>query len=169
MRAKLTVKKRQISKYKRYFVQCRSMYRNTGLTDVVMGSVGALNQRILAYKRKNLKEYNKNTNYLVGEHCIKDIMQCAVLSSENLLLNQYRQLQMCQDMFFAVDTSYRYTSKLFSLMTVFVVSLDQVGHRVAYAVCNKESLVAHKSVFKNIKRGIQVVVNDCISKGHTYI
>ena len=96
-------------------------------------------------------------------------MQCAVFSTENLLLNQYRQLQTGQDMFFAVDTLYRYTTEDFALMTIFVVSLDQVGHRVAYALCNKESAAAHEAVFKIIKQGVELVVNDCIFRGDTYI
>ena len=113
--------------------------------------------------------FNEHTNYLVGEYCVQGDIKAAVFSTENLLLNQYRQMQMGQDMFFAVDTSYRYTTENVALMIVFVVSLNQEGHRVAYAVVNKESAEAHSVVFQIIREGVEFVVNDRISQGHTYV
>jgi hypothetical protein len=68
-----------------------------------------------------------------------------------------------------LDTSYRYTTKKFALLVVMVVSPNQQGHRVAYAIINRESEIAHNIVLGLVKKGVEDVVNSRLERGDKYV
>jgi hypothetical protein len=120
-------------------------------------------------KKCNLPAFNEHTAYLLGdEYYCEGVNKFAVFSTENMLLNAYRQSCYGQDMLLSVDTSYRYTNEDFALLPVFNVSPDQTGHRIAYALLNKESAVAHEVAFRIIKAEVEKVVAARRNAGDTF-
>jgi len=77
-----------------------------------------------------------------------------------MLLNAYRQTCTGQDMFFAIDTSYRYSKEKSGLMPIKTISLNQVGHTIAYGIVSNEDEDAHYFVLSRVKEEVQRVVRD---------
>jgi hypothetical protein len=120
-------------------------------------------------------EFNEHSTFLLGDRYVvrgdpgdrdnPTFLFVAVLSTEELLLNARRQTLTGQPGRLYVDCSYRYTNvKNVGYLTVKVVSPDQVGHTVAYAILNKEDTLIHKFVFAVVKKEVEFVVNDRIRK-----
>ena len=94
----------------------------------------------------------------------------AVFSTEELLLNLYRQICTGQDYHIQMDASYRYTTeKKMGFIPVKVSSLTQTGRSVAYAIVTKEDSNAHKFIVKSINTAVEAVVNRRIRKGDKFV
>ena len=54
-------------------------------------------------------------------------------------------------------------------MPIFVVSPNQSGHRLAYALVSNEDEESHFEALKLLKKGVEDVVNRRIQDGHSSI
>ena len=64
------------------------------------------------YKKENIFNFTQHSMYLLGIDCRpEDDSLAAVLTTENLLLNAYRQQFWGNPIFFAADASYRLTQE----------------------------------------------------------
>lgn len=104
-------------KTKRKLEALKKKARNVHLPEGSDGrSWGDLVITIEALKRANIDaaDWSPHEIYLLGDQYISDSTErhfIAAVSSEELLLNAYRQMCTGQDLTFAVDTSYRYTKE----------------------------------------------------------
>ena len=125
-------------------------------------------------KKINIEIFDEHTVYLLGNEYLLDttikphrILAC--FSSENLLLNAYRQMQYGNQVKIYVDCSYRYMVEGWGVMIVKVGAFNQKGHTVAYAMISKEDSSAQKFVFKTIKSELEKFVNEKIARNIKYI
>lgn len=86
------------------------------------------------------------------------------VSTENLLLNAYRQTQYGLPPFICVDTTHRLMIEGFCCMLIGTMSITQHFHTIAYAVCSHEDADAHEYVFRQVFAAIDAVVADRASK-----
>lgn len=94
----------------------------------------------------------------------------AVFSTESLLLNMYRLWYHSENIHFQIDASYRYTIyRRVGYIPITVVSRNQVGHTVAYAIMNKEDEASHTFILQCVKNQVEIVVNRRVALGHQYI
>lgn len=161
-------------KIKVWFHSSKKKYLKQGLKHSRIGTYGALTEVLESLKKTKIPtaKFTDHTVYLVGDRFhlnIEERKYCAVLSTENLLLNAYRQLCYGNDMFFSIDTSFRYTVEGFALMPVFVIAPTMEGHRVGYALVAKDDTETHYQALQLLKEGVEEVVNDRIAKGHTEV
>jgi len=149
------------------------------LGDIVNGlskdSLGALHKLLHSLKRDtklNNKKFNENETFLLGgdftsgddlDHVDKNGNQtfkfAAVLSTEEFLLNAVRQEMTGQPGTLFVDSSHRHTdAKNVACLTLKVVSPDQEGHVVAYAVVNSGNQSTHEFVFAVTKKEVEAAM-----------
>ena len=94
----------------------------------------------------------------------------AVFSTEELLLNLYRQNTTGQDIHIQMDASYRYTtSRNCGYIPVKVSSLTQSGRTVAYAVVTKEDSDVHAFIVESVVTSLEAVVNRRILLGDQHV
>jgi hypothetical protein len=116
--------------------------------------------------------FNDHTAFIVGEYLInsKEKRVAIVVSSENLLLNGHRQRCYGQDLAFNIDASYKYTiAQHYGLIAIYVVSPDQVGHVVCYALMNKEDHSAIEFILQQVKTDIERIVKERVEQGETKV
>ncbi len=159
---------------KRWFSDCVKNAGSQHLNDAEFGTYGALAETLEGFRKKNLpsNSFTDRTTYLVGDRFFVDSearRHWAVLSTEDMLLNAYRQLCTGQDMYIGVDTSYRLTVEGFALMPIMVVSPNQQGHRIAYACVSNEDEEMHVAVFRALRDGVEDVVNNRIERGDSEV
>jgi hypothetical protein len=134
-------------------------------------SWGCLAETVNGYKRDSLETFDEHTTYLCDDQFYansdEERLYCA-FSTENLLLNAYRQLASGQDFFIAIDTSYRYTPEKTGLMPIKVVSINQVGHIIAYGVVSNEDEDAHSYILERVKNAVEDVVRRRVARGDHY-
>jgi hypothetical protein len=80
------------------------------------------------------------------------------MTSENLILNAYRQSTTGQDLTLAVDASYRYTWQGYGLLVLKVVDFAQTAHSVCWGMVSKEDDDAHVFVFQQFVKELEKVV-----------
>ncbi len=162
-----------INKAKRWFRRTKKSASLMHLQDSEAGSYGALAETLEGFKKENISpaEFDDHTVFLVGDYCIEseDLRHYAIFSTNNLLLNAYRQLCTGQDMFIAIDTSYRYTIEGFAVMPLMVASPTMEGRRLAYALVSNEDEAIHTSVLDLLRDEVESVVNEKIQAGVKYI
>jgi hypothetical protein len=83
-----------------------------------------------------------------------------VVSTNNLLLNAYRQVQAGPDIFICLDTSYRYNTAGWGLMPIGTMDRTATGHTIAYALVSKEDHKVHEFVLSAVKKHVERVVNE---------
>jgi pentatricopeptide repeat protein len=93
----------------------------------------------------------------------------AVISTENLLLNHYRQMYAGTGALLQIDTSYRLSIERWGLMPVKTAAPNQQGHTVAYAFVSSEDSDAHCFVLDAIRKAVVDVVNARVQAGHTHV
>ena len=83
---------------------------------------------------------------------------CIVFSSENLLLNAYRQ-QMCGlPGIMCVDYTHRLNYEGFNMCMVGTISPSQHFKCIGFAVTSDETEETHKTIFKHLREEIEAVV-----------
>ena len=132
-------------------------------------SFAAVNINLNRLKKENIKDFDFHTVYLLGSNFELDLDSTpprilALLSSENLLLNAYRQMQYGSAIKIYIDASYRYTVEGWGVLIIKVNSMDFKGHTVAYAMCSNEDGAAHKWIFTNLKIEVERVVNNLVEE-----
>ena len=105
-------------------------------------------------------ELGLHTVYVLGEPIIDSESQTVSIaySSENLLLNAYRQLQYGFPPILQVDCTYRLILEGHACMLFGAVNAAQHFHTIGYGVCAKEDEAAHKHVFQCIKDEMERIV-----------
>ncbi len=128
---------------------------------------GSITSTLYKYRKENLnaEAFNEHTTYLIGDEILQDAGKeelCAVLSTENLLLNAYRQSFFGQPTFFSLDTSYRYTHEKHGLLPVVTVAptVTPSRHYIAYAILAKENQAHQEFALTVIKKEVERIVNE---------
>eukprot|EP00527_Entomoneis_sp_CCMP2396_P003722 CAMPEP_0198141040 /NCGR_PEP_ID=MMETSP1443-20131203/4106_1 /TAXON_ID=186043 /ORGANISM="Entomoneis sp., Strain CCMP2396" /LENGTH=311 /DNA_ID=CAMNT_0043803647 /DNA_START=63 /DNA_END=994 /DNA_ORIENTATION=- len=119
------------------------------------GSFAGMKYILDMYRRQNCNNFTDHSVFLCGNDYICDSSNGRVgafLSTENLLLNAYRQSCTGMDLFLAVDTSYRYSYEGFGLLPIKVIDFSQTSHTVGYAIVSHEDHDAHTFVFRMMKQ-----------------
>lgn len=94
----------------------------------------------------------------------------AIFSSENLLLNAYRQASSWgQPLLVAADTSYRLTQEGNGVYPICTVSPGQQTKTIAYAILSKEHSNIQKYIFGKVKYWVEKVVAVRLDRGDTYV
>ena len=86
--------------------------------------------------------------------------QCINLaySTENLLLNAYRQQQHGFPSILHVDCTHRLVVEGHACMLFGTVDAAQKFHIIGYGICNKEDDTAHQHVFRCLKAEVESIV-----------
>jgi len=127
------------------------------------GSFGALQQWVDDNTRDALQKagtFGAHTTFVCGTPQINPDTQTVNLaySTENLLLNAYRQAQHGIPQLVQVDCTHRLVVEGHSCMLFGTVSTAQKLHIIGYAVCDKEDDAAHDHVFRSIKLEVERIV-----------
>lgn len=132
---------------------------------------GGLIGCIQLFKKSSILRFDAfthNTVYLCGDEYVVDEASgrvAIVLSTENLLLNAYRQQCTGQGVVIAMDTSYRYMNEGYGVLPIKVVDFSQTGHTVAYAIVSYEDEEAQTQVLRMLKKEVESVVRSRFQKG----
>ena len=105
-------------------------------------------------------EFGAHTAYVIGETEVDSEQQRITItySTENLLLNAYRQSQYGFPQIVQVDCTSRLVLEGHSCMLFGCVDAGQHFHPIGYGVCAKEDQAAHVKVFRNLKNEVERVV-----------
>ena len=105
-------------------------------------------------------EFGAHTAYVIGETVIDSEQQLITItySTENLLLNAYRQSRYSFPQIVQVDCTSRLVLEGHSCMLFGCVDARQHFHPIGYGVCGKEDLASHMTVFRNLKNEVERVV-----------
>ena len=82
------------------------------------------------------------------------------LSSENLLLNAYRQQDFGLPSYVCIDTTHRLVVEGHCCMAVGTMSITQQFHIIGYGICSHEDVRAHEHVLCSIRDAVNAVVAD---------
>ena len=166
----ITVSIPQEKAIKRKFSRLRTLSK-TGHMDkgTKITSFAAVDINLDRLKKENIEQFDFHTIYLLRSSYVLDMNSSpprilALLSSENLLLNAYRQMQYGSSIKIYIDASYRYTVEGWGVLIVKVNSMDGKGHTVAYAMCSREDSAAHHWIFSTLKAEVERLVNELIKK-----
>jgi hypothetical protein len=146
----------------------------TGTTQGSWDRIRELAKLNTSKSKSEKPKFNDHTAFIVGEYEIKSKSKekrvVIVVSSENLLLNGHRQRCYGQDLAFNIDASYKYTiAQHYGLIAIYVVSPDQVGHVVCYALMNKEDHSAIEFILQQVKTDIERIVKERVGRGETVV
>ena len=100
--------------------------------------------------------------YVCGEPWIDASTQTVSIafSSQNLLLNAYRQAQCGLPSILQVDTTYRLVLEGHNNMLFGTVDAAQHFHVVGYGVCSSEDTAAHAHVMKCLRNELESIVEE---------
>lgn len=120
---------------------------------------GGLHSMCLRYKKSAIVNFNEHSTYLLGlQSCSESKKIIAVISTENLLLNAYRQRFWGQPVAFACDASYRVTREGNGIYPVVTISLGQKTKTIAYAIISNKKHQMQKFIFSSIKEEVEKIV-----------
>ena len=127
------------------------------------GSFGALQLWVQDNTRDALQKagtFGAHTTFVCGTPQINPDNQTVNLaySTENLLLNAYRQAQHGIPQLVQVDCTHRLVVDGHACMLFGTVSTAQKFHIIGYAVCDKEDDAAHDHVFRSLKGEVERIV-----------
>ena len=105
--------------------------------------------------------FTEHSAFLLGPPLVVPEQQRVTfaISTENLLLNAYRQTCFGLPPMLAVDTTHRLMiASNFCCMLIGTMSVTQHFHIIAYAVCSHEDADAHEYVFRQVFKAVDAVV-----------
>jgi hypothetical protein len=158
----------------RLFDRRRKNFHKTKIQGHDNNTYDGLAAMIRLYRRHELQreggDFNRNTLYVCGDDFVCNSEEgkervAVVFTSENLLLNCYRQSTTGQDLTLAVDASYRYTWQGYGLLVVKVIDFAQTAHSVAWALVSKEDDDAHVFVFQQLVKELERLVEKYVQEG----
>ncbi|KAJ1617308.1 hypothetical protein T492DRAFT_1100731 [Pavlovales sp. CCMP2436] len=117
-----------------------SQFAELHMKDVVLGQPG----------------FNEHTPYVFGKTVSKDIF--FTMSTENQLLNAYRQASTSQAACWEVDTTYRLTTEGLATMPIGTVDPSQTYHHIAHGICLHEGTKDHVIALQNVKDEVEAVI-----------
>jgi hypothetical protein len=139
--------------------QQRQRSKATGLAHGQAESWGGIRAVAERYQKRLIPNFTEHSTYLIGIRCDSGTaLLIAVLSTENLLLNAYRQSFWGQPLFFASDASYRLTREGYGLIPVHTVTIEQKTKTIAYAIVSNEDHKTQHFIFRVVKDEIERVV-----------
>lgn len=105
-------------------------------------------------------EFGVHTGYIIGEPVMDSERQRITLaySTENLLLNAYRQSQYGIPQLVQVDCTHRLMLEGHNCMLFGCVDAAQHFHTIGYGVCDSEDCEAHTTVFYALKSEVERIV-----------
>lgn len=130
-------------------------------------TVGGINEFIKQRLRANIQEetFTEHTCYIFGEPsviCAADgsgvetVRVC--MTTENLLLNAYRQAQSGMQGLLCADTTHRLTTEGYPVFPIGTVDLGQHFHIIAYMVASNERSVDYTYCIQETKKELERVV-----------
>ena len=127
------------------------------------GRYGGLLGTLLKQTKSVLKangNFHEDSVYLCGEPILEPAHDtvCFVLSTDNLLLNAYRQTLFGVPSYVQIDTTHRVVSEGHCVMPIMTVDLQQRTHPIAFGICSDESVAAHRHVIEQTKMAVEAVV-----------
>ena len=176
-----SVKRRKISltsdaatSYARKLRRLQVKYAKSGLQDdSTVATYGQIAEKTAQYSRDKFADFMEHTFYLLGNRFIVEASRkrfAALFSTENLVLNLYRQLKLTGHYVLFVDASHKYTTEKWPLFPIKVVCpMSQVSHIVAYGVISNDDSESHLFLFQSLKRELESIINDRLDKGCTHI
>ena len=112
-------------------------------------------------------KFNQHTVYALAPPLIvpEEHTVTIAVSTENLLLNAYRQSDFGVPKYLCVDTTHRLVKEGHCCMPVGTMSLSQKFHIIGYGVCSHEDVRAHEYVLSAIRDAVERVVSDRRTSG----
>lgn len=137
-------------------------------------TVGGINDFIQARLRENMSEesFTEHTCYVFGEpdvataddgSGVETVRVC--MSTENLLLNAYRQAQSGMQGLLCVDTTHRLTKEGYPVFPIGTVDIGQHFHIIAYMVASSEGNADFEYALQATKTEVERVVHLYASRG----
>ena len=129
------------------------------------GTYGGLAAKLEPLQYDNVRAcecFSEDSVYVVGPHYINAAEKrvAFVLSTDNMLLNAYRQSVQGLPSYLQIDTTHRLTFEKHCMMPITTAGPTQRAHVIAYGVCSSEDWCAHRFVIQNTKNGIERIVNE---------
>ena len=129
--------------------------KSVGLINGQGNNWGGIAAVLESYKKENIFNFTQHSMYLLGIDCRpEDNSLVAVLTTENLLLNAYRQQFWGNPIFFAADASYRLTQEGNGVFPVITTNLAQQTKTIAYGVISHEHHKAQRFILASIKSAL---------------
>ena len=148
--------------HKRHLEQKRRSMMTEGAGD----SFGGLSSILQKLERSYLESsgiFSEHSVFLLGEPLVvpETGRVTFAVSTENLLLNAYRQSCFGLPPLLAVDTTHRLmTASQYCCMLIGTSSATQHFHIIAYGICSHEDSEAHAYVFRQVFAAVDQVVAD---------
>ena len=154
--------------HKQYLEDKRKRFMTEGKGD----AFGGLSSILSNLERTTLENgsgiFTEHTVFLLGPPLVvpETGRVTFAVSTENLLLNAYRQTCFGLPPVLAVDTTHRLmTARQYSCMLIGTVSATQHFHIIAYGICSHEDSEAHAYVFRQVFAAVDKVVADRAQSG----
>jgi len=126
---------------------------------------------VISLMKGNINSFDDHTMYLLNDTYMVDQENeifAAAFSTKNLLLNAKRHMTAGFEIFFGVDTSYRYVNEYnWGLMPITCMGLGGRAHIIAYGFVSRENETVHTFIYKQIKRAIEALVRARVADGAT--
>jgi hypothetical protein len=129
------------------------------------GTYGGLQQWVEKKDKDYLvanKQFDEHTVYLLADPVIDATTHRVVIavSTENLLLNAYRQQVIGLPSYLMVDTAHRLVVEGHNCMLIGTMDASQHFHIIAYGICSHEDTYAHDLVLDAVRRSVEAVVHE---------
>ena len=162
-----TISSRMVKAIKRRWTRISTNLKHTHLKEKgdAIRYAGMI-QTFELYKKKNIKNFNRHTVYLIGDKYIADNKDknnqvlVGVLSSEEALLNMPRsQFEPSSDgAVVTIDTMWRIDKNGYGLIVVGTPDRSQSHHNICYCYCNRDGGVAHNFALTVLKKEVKALV-----------
>jgi hypothetical protein len=122
---------------------------------------GAVVTKCQSYCKENIRDFNEHSPYRIKLHSVPETsFMVAVFSTENLLLNAYRQHFWGFPVFFSADASYRYTKEGMALYPIMTTNIAQQSKIIAYGLVTNENETAQRIIFAAVKSEVERIVKE---------
>ena len=128
------------------------------------GKFAGLYEFVDRFSKVNIAEFGIHSVYIIGTPTIEVVTQSVAItiSTENLLLNVYRQAQTGLPSILQVDTTHRLVIEGHNCMLFGLVDPAQHFHVIGYGLCSEEDTSAHINIARALKEEVERVVNQRI-------
>jgi hypothetical protein len=158
---------RLITKETRRIVRLQEHERNKTREIRRAATWGAMYTALQSYERDRITNFDHHSVFLLGVDFDPDTNRLvAILSTENLLLNAYRQRHWGFPIFFNGDSSWRYTKERIGLYPILTTNIGQNGKTIAYALISHETREVKEFIFRIVREGVERIVNELIESGN---
>ena len=122
------------------------------------------------YKREVITNFNTHSVYLVAlDINAESNSLVAILSTENMILNAYRQRFWGNPIFFAADASYRLTQEKNGVYPVITTNLAMETKTIAYGIISHEHHKAQRFILQSIKSEVERLIKVKTHNGETSV